>query len=52
MRRVRNVLLDPLFVKNPFAKGETGEGDEIFVVAAGDKLELGLHVDIGGVVGR
>lgn len=52
MRRVRNVLLDPLFVKNPFAKGEAGEGNEIFMGAAGDELEFGLHVDIGGVVAR
>lgn len=52
MRRVRNVLFDPLFVKDPFTKGETSEGDEIFVGAAGDELEFRLHVDIGGVVAR
>lgn len=50
MRRVRNVLFDPVLVKNPFTKGETREGDEIFVGSARDELEFGLHIDIGGVV--
>ena len=48
MRPINRLIVNAPFQKDPLGKRQAREGDEMFVRAAGDDGEFGVHVDERG----